>query len=168
LLTKSTLFTSSLHIACYFSQGNEFNCASIIEAIWRAHKNCYLPVLSSSHDNSLEFVSYNKNDLLCLNRYNILEPQKAERFDPGQLDLVLLPLVGFDLHGHRLGMGGGYYDKTFSFLKGKKQQKPYLLGIAYELQRLDQLPEDPWDVSLDGVLTEKTLYTFSSVLSSPR
>lgn len=163
LLIATPLFKASEHIACYFAQNKEFDCHHIIKAIWETNKNCYLPVLSSDINQSLEFVLYHENDPLALNRYKILEPQKAERFQPEQLDLVLMPLVGFDLTGNRLGMGGGYYDKTFYFKIEKNHKKPYLLGLAYEIQKFSNLPHDVWDVQLDGVLTEKDLYSFRLV-----
>lgn len=162
LLLESPLFATSQNIACYFAQDKEFDCTPFINAVWQANKQCYLPVLSSQNKNHLEFVSYHKNDTLRLNRYNILEPQKAEHFHPENLDLVLIPLVGFDLNGHRLGMGGGYYDRTFNFLKEKKYAKPYLLGLAYALQQAE-IPHDAWDISLDGVLTEERLILFRSM-----
>lgn len=160
LFISSSLFSTSQHIACYFAQDKEFDCALLIKTIWYTNKKCYLPVLSSHQENSLEFVSYHENDSLHFNRYKILEPNKEERVSPLELDLVLLPLVGFDLNGHRLGMGGGYYDKTFSFLREKEIKKPYLLGLAYELQQVSVLSNDPWDVRLNGVLTEKNIYYF--------
>ena len=159
-LLTTALFTTSQHIACYFAQGKEFDCSHIIKAIWYAQKNCYLPVLSSDENKTLEFVRYQESDPLRFNRYNILEPQNTIALAPQQLDLVLMPLVGFDFHGNRLGMGGGYYDRTFHFMMGKPQKKPYLLGLAYEIQQMTPLPSEPWDVPLDGVLTEKALYSF--------
>lgn len=71
-----------------------------------------------------------------------------------------MPLVGFNLQGHRLGMGGGYYDRTFQFLRDETIHKPFMLGLAYELQKMEYIPVDPWDISMDGVLTEEKLYLF--------
>ncbi len=75
------------------------------------------------------------------------------------MDLVLIPLVGFDADGNRLGMGAGFYDRTFAFLQqNKRPTKPYLLGIAYEIQKIDQIIAETWDVRLDGIVTEKNFY----------
>ena len=82
---------------------------------------------------------------------------------PGiSLDLVLVPLVGFDDQGTRLGMGGGFYDRSFATrLFRRYWRKPRLIGVAYELQRVAHLDRQPWDVALDGVVTEQRLYLFS-------
>jgi 5-formyltetrahydrofolate cyclo-ligase len=157
-LVDSTLFKHSQNIACYFAVENEFDCAPIVKAIWGAKKNCYLPILSET--NTLEFALYDSHTDLKFNRYRILEPDTSLYFPSDQLDLVLMPLVGFDLQGHRLGMGGGYYDRTFQFLHDKTIRKPFLLGLAFEFQKMEQIPVDPWDISMDGVLTEKQLYLF--------
>jgi len=106
----------------------------------------------------MEFAMYHDGDPLSLNRYQILEPH-SQPFLIEKLDIVLLPLVAFDEMGNRLGRGGGYYDRTFF---AHAQGKPFLLGLGYEEQGTRQLPNDPWDVKLDGVLTEHRLILFNS------
>jgi 5-formyltetrahydrofolate cyclo-ligase len=94
----------------------------------------------------------------------IPEPERThhQRIRPTALDLVLTPLVGFDDTGHRLGMGGGYYDRTFGFLnKRTRWRKPRLMGLAYELQRCQTLTRASWDVDLDAVATELAVYHFN-------
>lgn len=159
LLTTNSLFQNSHHIACYFGQEDEFDCAAIIQEIWRLGKTCYLPALSLQQPNCLEFIVYHEKDPLRLNRYHIFEPENGARISAENLDLVIVPLVAFDLQGHRIGMGGGYYDRTFAFKK-KQTGKPYLLGLGYDFQKVDAVPNDAWDVLLDGVLTEKKLLLF--------
>lgn len=158
-LIKHPIFQKSQHISCYFGLKDEFNCMPIIEEIWRLGKQCYLPVLSLDKEKILEFVAYHPEDSLRLNRYGIFEPEGGDRLSADQLDLVIVPLVAFDSKGHRIGMGGGYYDRTFAFQRPMK--KPYLLGIGYELQKVAEIYADSWDVALDGVLTEKALYLIS-------
>ena len=100
-----------------------------------------------------------------MNRYNILEPElkNAELIAAENLDLVLVPLVAFDLSGNRLGMGAGFYDTTFSFLNNiKRPSKPYLLGLAYEWQKLATLEKENWDITLDAVITDQTFYDFKN------
>lgn len=81
---------------------------------------------------------------------------------PWGLDLIILPLVAFDLSGNRLGMGGGFYDRTLSFKHQRCHWKgPKLIGIAHELQRVDLLPVNDWDIPLDAVITEQKLYQFT-------
>ncbi|OAI49147.1 hypothetical protein AYO45_03320 [Gammaproteobacteria bacterium SCGC AG-212-F23] len=151
-MQQHLIFQKSQSIACYLPREEEFNSMPMIQAIWRSGKKCYLPVLLP--DRSLVFASYKINDALVPNRYNILEPENTERIPAQQLDLVLMPLVAFDENGGRLGMGGGYYDRTFAFTKKAVSTKPFLMGVAYALQQVDMLPQDEWDVVLDGIITE--------------
>lgn len=160
IFTAHPLFKKSHHIATYVSRDAEFGSMPIIQEIWRAQKNCYLPALSTTQEKFLNFIKFESNDVLQPNRYKILEPSHSTIIPAEQLDLVLIPLVGFDLQGHRLGMGGGYYDRTFEFLTSNPAKKPLLIGLAYEAQCVDALPSDKWDVPLNGVLTEKGILLF--------
>lgn len=155
-LISHPLFISSQSIACYLAQQNEFDCGAIIEEVWRLGKQCYLPVLSLQQEKTLEFVEYRADTLLRLNHYQILEPGEGEVIATTELDLVIVPLVGFDERGHRVGMGAGYYDRTFAFKR--EGEKPWLLGLGYELQKVAAVPNYPWDVLLDGVLTEEKMH----------
>jgi 5-formyltetrahydrofolate cyclo-ligase len=158
LFCAHPLFQTSQHIACYLAQANEIDSTHLIHTLWQAKKNCLLPVLTQNKE--LKFASYNPGDELKLNRYQILEPAHTTFFSAERLDLVIVPLVSFDTQGNRLGKGGGYYDKTFSFRLTSTDKKPFLLGLAYQAQELHQLPTDSWDVKLDGVLTETGLRVF--------
>jgi 5-formyltetrahydrofolate cyclo-ligase len=152
------LFNHHQNFACYFALTNEFDCTPIIKIILAANKKCFLPSLSIRGNNTLEFALYQPDQPLQFNRYQIPEPMFAEKISADLLDVVIFPLVGFDLHGHRLGMGGGYYDRTFHF--HTKNTKPYLLGLGYESQKVASLPHETWDIALQGVLTESKLYSF--------
>lgn len=154
IFIQQPVFKQSEHIACYFSFKDEFDATPLIQAIWQAKKQCYLPVLTA--ENALRFIHYNKGDVLQKNRYSIQEPvNTASPLRPQDLDIVITPLVAFDLKGHRLGAGGGYYDRTFSFLQKKPAKRPLFIGLAYTSQQAEKLPLDEWDVCLDAVLTEK-------------
>jgi 5-formyltetrahydrofolate cyclo-ligase len=155
----SALFKESQHIACYFATESEFDTTPIINAIWRAGKNCYLPCLANDARNIINFATYREDDILVKNRYLIMEPFGTEIIPAENLDVILLPLTGFDLHGHRLGSGGGYYDRTLATLS-QPHQKPYFFGLGFQLQQVQELPHDHWDISLDGVLTEEKLFQF--------
>jgi 5-formyltetrahydrofolate cyclo-ligase len=161
-LANQAVFRASMHIACYLHVKDEFDSTPVIETIWSANKYCYLPVLTGENENSLTFVRYNSGDPLHMNRYQIPEPANiTNTISPFDLDIVLTPLVAFDLRGCRLGTGGGYYDRTFSFLHGGVSRKPLIIGLAYALQQADSIPDDPWDISLDGVVTESGFMLFS-------
>ncbi len=152
LISTQSFFKTSQHIACYLPLDEEFDTRSLISTIWQTNKICYLPIVLNK---KLLFGRYDKEDELKLNQYGILEPMDQHQIvDAGQLDLVIMPLLAFDVHGHRLGTGGGYYDRTFEFLKNEKK-KIWMIGLGYASQQTDNIPVDSWDVVLDGVLTEK-------------
>lgn len=163
LLLSYPVFLASQRVACYFAQNDEFDCLPLIQAVWAAKKHCYLPLLPEEKNQGLAFAAYSPNDRLCLNRYRILEPEPKVIFPCDALDLVMVPLVGFDLQGGRLGMGGGFYDRTFAFLNTRSMNKPHLMGLAYECQYVEEIPEEPYDIPLDAVLTEKRIYTFPRI-----
>jgi 5-formyltetrahydrofolate cyclo-ligase len=154
-------FANAKHIAVYLTHRHEVNTEKIIEAIWQDGKQCYLPVLAPDTPNSLHFVRYEKDTPLQANVFNIMEPAwDVERCLPAeQLSLVIAPLVAFDAQCHRIGMGAGYYDRTFAFLNASPRPlHPRLIGIAFELQKLNSIHPEPWDVSLDAVVTESDIY----------
>ncbi|MDB6164846.1 MAG: 5-formyltetrahydrofolate cyclo-ligase [Xanthomonadaceae bacterium] len=112
-----------------------------------------LPVL---HDETgLRFAPWRAGAALITNRFGIPEPDVSvsDLLDPAAMTLVVVPLVGYDNSGHRLGMGGGWYDRTFFFRK-TQPAPPYLVGAAFSVQQLEQLPAQPWDVRLDAICTE--------------
>ncbi len=156
LLLKINIFQRAQEIACYYPFHDEFDCLPMIKAIWRANKNCYLPIVTETQQ--LNFALYQNDTVLQPNRYQIPEPIHDKTITPDKLDLVLIPLLGFDKQGNRLGMGAGYYDRTFE--THQHTQKPFLLGLGYEVQCISDIPKDEWDVTLDGVMTEKNCYFF--------
>lgn len=154
-------FKESTHIACYLANQEELDTQPLIEAVWRAKKICYLPVLQEGK--SLFFARYDEGDKLRANQYGILEPEnRTRKITAEKLEIVLVPLVAFDLMGHRIGTGGGYYDRTFAFLHAEGVRNPALFGHAYSAQQAADLPFDPWDVALSGVVTEKGVYKVSA------
>lgn len=152
-------FKKSKHIACYLAYQDEFETELLIRSIWQENKICYLPILME--DKTLEFARYNEGDPLSANQFSILEPQsQAKKISPEELDLVIVPLIAFDNRGIRLGTGGGYYDRTFSFLYGRAIKKPLLIGLGFSAQQCESnLPSDHWDIPLDAVLTEKGIFS---------
>lgn len=160
LLAQQPLFNTSKQIACYYAYKDEFATTPLMKAIWQAKKHCYLPILQDQL--SLRFVHYDEGDALQANRYSILEPVvTTQQIAPEDLDIVIVPLLAFDKQGHRLGTGGGYYDRTFAFKQAAK--KPLLIGLAYADQQAEMLPADVWDVKLDGAVTEKEVIIFNKL-----
>ncbi|MBV1913928.1 MAG: 5-formyltetrahydrofolate cyclo-ligase [Pseudomonadales bacterium] len=145
------------HIACFLDNDGEIETGPLIRQLLTAGKSVYLPALHPDKTNELLFLSYQHDDLLKPNRFGILEPdiRKQALINNQDLDLVLMPLVAFDKRGHRLGMGGGYYDRSFAFIQTEQVQKPQLAGIAYSFQQVDHLEPESWDVPLGKVFTEQ-------------
>lgn len=159
-LVHSHLFRSARNIACYLANDGEIDLQPVIQRLWAMNKQCYLPVLGEGKEKRMWFAPYRPNERLKPNRYGIPEPDGSPRMwvSPHQLDLVLMPLVAFDAQGNRLGMGGGYYDRSFAFLNRPHGiKKPRLVGVAYELQRCDSLPFESWDVPMSAIVTESAL-----------
>lgn len=151
---QQNFFKKAEHIACYLATPEEFDTTLLIETIWQAKKKCYLPVMQE--DKTLRFVRYNYGDSLHRNEFHILEPAKQkEEFAPQDLNVVITPLVAFDCNGDRLGTGGGYYDRTFAFLHEAAEYSIKLVGLGFTLQEAKNIPMDPWDIHLQGVITEK-------------
>lgn len=160
-LAGTRLFRASRRIACYLPNDGEIDPSRIIERIWRVGKTAYLPVLSRLPHDRLWFAPAAPGMELVPNRYGIPEPRVPARelVRAEQLDLILLPLVAFDAGGNRLGRGVGYYDRSLAFLRDRRfLRKPHLLGLAHDFQRVPALPVEPWDVPLDGVITERAVY----------
>lgn len=115
-----------------------------------------LPVL---HEDCLHFAPWRPGDPLVSNRFGIPEPDlgPSSLLDPRLMSLVVTPLVGFDARGQRLGMGGGWYDRSFAF-RQQQPATPWLVGAAFDAQRVDNLEAAAWDVALDAVCTESTTH----------
>ena len=153
-------YRNSQHIACYLANDGEISTTGIIEHAWQMHKTVYLPVLSPLK-NSLYFAPYNKNSQLKKNRFGINEPdcQPSQWRKAWQLNLLLLPLVAFDRNGNRMGMGGGFYDRTLAYHHRMRHwKKPRLIGLAHEIQHCEILDQQSWDIPLDAIATETTIY----------
>jgi 5-formyltetrahydrofolate cyclo-ligase len=140
-------------IALYASLPEELDTAPLIELARRRGCRIYLPRIER-RSGGMRFVAMGRRQ--SFNRLGIAEPVGGEVIGARWLDLVFLPLVGFDARGMRLGMGGGYYDRTFAFRRLRQVwKKPLLVGFAYDLQRVPHLESAPHDVLLDAIVTEK-------------
>lgn len=153
---KSNAFKNAQRIGFYHS----VRCEADPVSLKTSDKHFFLPVLSRDLTEGLVFIELNDNTQFENNKFSIPEPiYDEEKIVPASsLDLVIVPLLGFDKSGNRLGMGGGFYDRCFAF---KKQQntKPLLMGYAYDFQEVDSLSPESWDVGLDMIATESGLIT---------
>lgn len=162
-IAASRAFQKSKHIAFYLTNDGEIDLSLLIKHAWQQGKQCYLPVLAEPNTQRLWFIPYTPDTKLKNNRFGIPEPihsYKTRLRKTLSLDLILMPLVAFDQQGNRVGMGGGFYDRTLAFLRQRKYwHKPNLLGVAYEFQKQKKLETNPWDIPLQAIATEKCLYT---------
>ena len=164
-LARYSHFSSYKNIAVYLANDGELSPHCFVDACWRQRRHVFLPIVQSRAFQRMRFARYGKNSVMRKNRYNIPEPvQSSRKLKPGlKMDLLLMPLVAFDSQGNRLGMGGGYYDRTFAYLRQRRHWcKPVLLGVAYDFQQVDALPVESWDVPLDGIVTESRLIWFKN------
>jgi 5-formyltetrahydrofolate cyclo-ligase len=133
----------------------------LLRAAQRRGKKTYLPVLSAWPRTKMVFQRVRPGEKFIPNRFRIPEPRVnlARQRVVWALDLILLPLVGFDELGGRLGMGGGFYDRSLAYQSRRKNwQKPVLLGLAHECQKVDRLAQASWDVPMQGTVTDKRWY----------
>jgi len=159
-LWRLPLMSRSRRIAAYFAIGGEVDCKFAIQTAWDRGRDVFLPVLRGQE---LVFAPYLLNSNFLRNQHGIPEPISPKRlfFRPCDMDVVLAPLVAFDANGNRVGMGGGYYDRSFRFMRHRKRwTRPHLIGLAHEFQKVPQLKACSWDVPLHNAVTEKKIYTF--------
>jgi 5-formyltetrahydrofolate cyclo-ligase len=145
-------------IALYVPIGSELDCTPIVTGAWRRGRSVYLPVVTGK---SLVFAPFEPDTLLAENRLRIPEPVVSPRHwkRARELQVVLAPLVAFDAAGCRLGMGGGFYDRTLHFLATRRfARRPHFIGLGYDFQRVASLPADCWDVHLDWIITDSATY----------
>ena len=151
-------FLDSAFIAGYWASAGELSLHAAVSRLLRRGQTYCLPMIQPQRD--LSFAAWRPGATLVTNRYGIPEPDVAfaDSIAPVALDLVLLPLLGFNRDGHRLGFGGGFYDRSFAFLQDRPRPgKPLLVGIGYSLQELPELTGEVWDVRMDFVATEREL-----------
>ena len=146
-------------VGLYYSVKNESPISGIQGYLKKSNIKCYLPAISNNTSSlNLKFGKYIKGNKLKKNIFGIPEPDIKEFINPLKLDLVLVPLVAFDKDGFRIGMGKGYYDKTFENKKMKKS--PLLWGLAYDFQEVFSCFPSKHDIKLDAVLCPENLRNF--------
>lgn len=160
-LAQHPLFRRARHIALYLPNDGEIDPRPLLHAAQRMGKATYLPVLNAWPRTRMAFQRILPGETLKPNRFGIAEPLfcPARQRPVWTLDILLMPLVGFDEHGGRLGMGGGFYDRSLAYRsRRKKSHKPTLLGLAHECQKVDRLPLASWDVELQATVTDRSWY----------
>jgi len=158
------------NIALYLTSDGELDVMNFILWCWQQDKEIYLPVLHPFCSGHLLFLRYQQNTEMTKNKYGILEPvlDVTQVCPINQLDILFTPLVAFDNTGARLGMGGGFYDRTLAnWFKEQvmttakvKTYKLYPIGIAHDCQFVDSIPTENWDIPLPEIITPSKSYCF--------
>lgn len=159
-LWRQSFMSRARRIAAYFSVGGEVDCDYLIAEALRRGREVYLPIVRGSE---LRFAQYRAKTPLSTNRFGIPEPvcPPGQFRRPQEIDVVLTPLVAFDATGNRIGMGAGFYDRSFRFLRLRRHwTRPKLVGVAYEFQKTAQIKASSWDVPLHHAITEVSAYRF--------
>lgn len=157
-LARLGIFSPGKRVAVYLAMRGEVDLAPAIAAAWRAGTLLYAPRITSRRRREIAFVPLARGEPTRTGAFGIAEPLATTgmRLPVLRLDAVLLPVVGFDGNGNRLGMGAGFYDRA---LRGRRRpgsawRRPRLVGVAFACQQLPRIEPSPWDVPLDMVVTE--------------
>ena len=151
-------FQRAEYVACYLPAQHEVNTWEIISRAWQQKKRVFAPVCEKNF--RMRFVEITPETEVRRNSFGIYEPDEGDEVTARMLDLVITPLVAFDENRHRVGMGGGYYDRAFSFLRHRSTWlHPKLVGVAFACQQVHQIPPNPWDIPLFAVITENSVHS---------
>ncbi len=156
------LLSRHRRIGFYIPANGEIDCLPLLNrALWMGAE-CYLPIVPEARQRKLWFSRLGHGPYWSANRFGIPEYEaRTGKVRVAKLDILFMPLLGFDLIGNRVGMGGGYYDASLAFLKCRQHwHKPMLIGLGFDAQKTGRIPRDPWDRPLDAVITESRFYRF--------
>ena len=154
-ILHSREFFASKVIACYLPMVDEVDTLQIIERGWRANKRIFVPVLHGRE--KMFFREIRPETTLRRNSYGLWEPQSGDEISPRNLDVVITPTVAYDENNNRVGMGGGYFDRCFSFLRNRRHWlRPKLIGVAFACQKVEKISPNVWDIRLYKVFSDTT------------
>lgn len=162
MLGSQDFFRVAQRIAFYQVADGEIDPRMLLDLALSEGKSCFLPVILPDNPEFVSFAPYDANTELVPNKWGIAEPPASEVISATHFDVVFVPLVAFSKDCFRLGMGKGFYDRTFSFKTFNRRSSPMLVGLAHECQLVDSFPVESWDVRLDAVATERKIYRFDT------
>ena len=146
-------FASSKLVGAYLPMHDEVDTREIIQRAWRANKRVFVPILRGSAQ--MLFCEITPETELEQNRLGIWEPTRGRIIEPGNLDLVIAPTVAFDEQNNRIGMGAGFFDRCFAFLRHRKHWlRPKLFGVAFHCQKVEEITPNAWDIPLYRIITD--------------
>ena len=167
-LLTITEFQEAQSVAMYLVNDGEIDPVEVMKWCWKNDRRPYVPVIIAEKGTTLLFAELQQDTEFVKNRFGIKEPVVAPQnlIEACALDLVLMPLVAFDSQGNRVGMGGGYYDSTFEFITRTTASKPDLIGIAHEIQKVEEIKAESWDIPLSRVVTDIGIYQLGRLLGT--
>lgn len=151
-IITSKYFKDANNIGCYLSTEYEVSTDIIINSVHKKNKNLYVPKIKQGH--AMDFVKMTLNSKMVKNKYGIHEPFSEDIIDANKLDIAVVPIVAFDEKKNRIGMGGGFYDRKFKYIKNTQKKYPLLIGVAFECQKVEKIKPECWDVKLSAIVTE--------------
>jgi 5-formyltetrahydrofolate cyclo-ligase len=159
-ILRLTAFRRARIVACYMPFDGEVDLRPLMYDLQPAGKSYCIPAVSRSHSRQMRFLSYRPGEHLVKNRFGVGEPLTvgSSIVPSSAIDVALMPVVGFDKEGSRIGMGAGYYDRFFGRYGAASYRHARLVGIAFDRQRLPRIERRDWDVPLDMVVTERCVY----------
>jgi len=150
---RSHEFSAAKTIACYLPMDDEVDPSRIIKRAWCAKKRVFCPVIEKN--GTMTFRQLDRDTTLHRNNFGLWEPVDGITIASNSLDVVVTPLVAFDTNNNRIGMGGGFFDRSFAFLRHKKRWlRPKLIGLAFACQEVENIETNPWDIRLYSVITD--------------
>ena len=149
-LLRSRRFRNSNAIGVYLATHDEVDLDAFIWSAWARGKRIYAPRVAHNHE--MFFLQLLPESRLIRNQYGIWEPDEGAGVSPRELDWIILPMVAYDNDGHRIGMGGGYYDRALAFARHRHRSvKPWLTGAAFACQEALHIIANPWDIGVSRV-----------------
>lgn len=166
MLNQYAKLIGAKQIAIYLTNDGELDTSPLIDWCWKNNIKVVLPVVHPFSKGHLLFLEYTPQTPLTKNQYGIDEPklnvQKVVQLC--QIDIIFTPLVAFDHTGARLGMGGGFYDRTLERWYKYKDSSPlnysYPVGLAHDCQLVEKIPTEHWDIPVPEIVTPSKHYTF--------
>lgn len=163
-LLKIDRLNQAQHIAVYLANDGELDLMPFIQWCWLQNISTYLPVVHPFSKGHLLFLHYHQTSEMQKNQYGIAEPKLdvSQVLPCTALDIIFTPLVAFDAQGERLGMGGGYYDRTLAtwYQQRTTGDHPYPIGIAHDCQQVDCIPSESWDIPMPEIITPSKHFEF--------
>jgi len=161
LLGRHPLIKPGARIGVYLALPGELSLQPFIELAWQRGCQLFVPHITHTRRRQMKFYPLQRGSRLQTHRWGMPQLHAAARHQAcpaDRLDVVLVPLVGFDAHGNRLGMGAGFYDRHFARLsRARYWHRPHLLGVAYACQEIPTLDTQPHDVRLEQIVTERDI-----------